>query len=366
MDGIECARALARREPTRHPTPPVLMLTAFSRGEVQQRLTEQRVAVGALLAKPVTPSTLFDACVAALGLEVRQPTRGARREEFMLGHMTRLKGAKVLLVEDNPFNQELALDVLRRAGIVVSVAANGQEALDMLARQRFDGVLMDCQMPVMDGYAATRALRQQTQWRDLPVIAMTANAMVGDRDKALAAGMNDHIAKPIKVEDMFATLARWVRPAATATSGASPGVAGAGRHLGPLADLPGVDTRAGLAVAMGDSALYRQLLCMFRDREGDFPNRFKAARAAGDTAAAARLAHDLKSEAGTLGVSAVRQAAEALELACTHDPQDAEIDALAQNVVRELAPVIDGLQVLETMPGPPASVTTGVVERHVG
>src|SRR5439155_5079825 len=139
-----------------------------------------------------TPSTLFDACVAALGLAVRPSTRSAQREESMLGHRTRLSGTRILLVEDNAFNQELALDVLSRAGIVVSVAANGQEALDLLARQRFDGVLMDCQMPVMDGYAATRALREQPQWRVLPVIAMTANAMVGDRDKALAGGMNDH------------------------------------------------------------------------------------------------------------------------------------------------------------------------------
>jgi CheY-like chemotaxis protein len=132
----------------------------------------------------------------------------------MLGHQTRLAGVRILLVEDNAINRELALDVLSRAGVVVSIACDGQQALDMLGRQRFDAVLMDCQMPVMDGYAATRALRQRPQLRDLPVIAMTANAMVGDRDKVLAAGMNDHIAKPIKLDEMFATLARWVRPAA--------------------------------------------------------------------------------------------------------------------------------------------------------
>ena len=91
----------------------------------------------------------------------------------------------------------------------------------MLGQQHFDGVLMDCQMPVMDGYAATRALRQQPQWRDLPVIAMTANALVGDRDKVLAAGMNDHIAKPIKVDQLFATLARWIRPATSGAAGAT-------------------------------------------------------------------------------------------------------------------------------------------------
>jgi len=234
MDGIECARALSLREDQRHPTPPVLMLTAFSRGEVQQRLAERRVAVGALLAKPITPSTLFDACGAALGLVTRHPTRVARREDALHGHLAILNGTRVLLVEDNPINQELALDVLSRAGIVVTVASNGQEALDVLARERFDGVLMDCQMPVMDGYDATRLLRQRPQLKGLPVIAMTANTMVGDREKVLAAGMNDHIAKPIKLEEMFATLARWIGPAAVAASQAT-AAACAGT---PLAELP--------------------------------------------------------------------------------------------------------------------------------
>ena len=254
MDGIECARVLSQREAHRHPTPPVLMLTAFSRGEVQQRLAERRVAVGGLLTKPVTPSTLFDACGAALGLVTRRPTRIARREEALHGHRAILNGARVLLVEDNPINQELALDVLSRAGVVVSIAGNGREALDMLAKQRFDGVLMDCQMPVMDGYAATRALRQRPELRDLPVIAMTANAMVGDRDKVLAAGMNDHIAKPIKLDEMFATLARWVHPATTAAA-ESLDVANADRHTDPLADLPGIDTRAGVAGTRGSGTL---------------------------------------------------------------------------------------------------------------
>jgi CheY-like chemotaxis protein len=222
MDGIECARVLSQRERRRHPAAPVLMLTAFSRGEVQQQLVERRVAVGALLAKPITPSTLFDACGAALGLATRHATRVARRDEALDRHRASLNGKRLLLVEDNPFNQELALDVLRRAGITVAVASNGREALEMLSRERFDGVLMDCQMPIMDGYAATRALRQRSELRDLPVIAMTANAMVGDRDKVLAAGMNDHVAKPINFDILFATLARWV-----------------GQGRGMIADAPG-------------------------------------------------------------------------------------------------------------------------------
>ena len=123
-----------------------------------------------------------------------------------------LKGARILLVEDNAINQEVALELLTDEGVVVEVAENGREALEMLARGRFDGVLMDCQMPLMDGFAATRELRERPELRELPVIAMTGNAMPGDREKALAAGMNDYIVKPIDIEETLATLARWIVP----------------------------------------------------------------------------------------------------------------------------------------------------------
>lgn len=125
-----------------------------------------------------------------------------------------VRGARVLVVEDNLINRELVTDLLEDAGVAVSVACDGRQALEILAEQRFDAVLMDCLMPVMDGYEATRALRQRPELRDLPVIALTANAMAGDREKALAAGMNDHLPKPIRVNELLATIARWLRPAA--------------------------------------------------------------------------------------------------------------------------------------------------------
>ena len=347
IDGVECARRLSQRESRRHPTPTVLMLTAFSRDEVVQRLGEQQLSVGALLTKPVTPSTLFDACSTALGLAVPRPARTLRREQALHGYQASLGGARILLVEDNAFNRELALDILSRAGLVVSVAGDGQEALDMIERQSFDAVLMDCQMPVLDGYAATRALRQRPALRDLPVIAMTANAMVGDREKVLAAGMNDHIAKPIKFDEMFATLARWVRPGAMAST-ASADLANGGAGAEPLAALPGIDTRAGLAGLMGNDTLYRRLLRMFRDGQADFQARFDAARAAGDMAMATRLAHDLKSMTAALGVYAAHREAAALEQACLLDSED--LGALAQNVTRVLGPVIEGLRALGPVP----------------
>ena len=216
MDGVGCARALGERH-LRHPAPVILMVTAYSLDEATKRLSERRVTVDALLNKPVTPSTLLDACTAALAKVAPPPSllavpRNGQTPE--LGRPGGLEGARILLVEDNEINAELAVELLTDAGMRVSVARNGKEALDSLAVGHFDVVLMDCQMPVMDGYTATRALRQEKSLHDLPVIAMTANAMMGDREAALAAGMNDHITKPIVIDEMYATLARWL-PAAS-------------------------------------------------------------------------------------------------------------------------------------------------------
>ena len=123
-----------------------------------------------------------------------------------------LHGAKILLVDDNDLNQEYLYELLEMTGMTVETAVNGQEALNLLAKQDFDGVLMDCQMPVMDGYEATRHIRKQEKFKNLPVIAMTAHAMKSDREKVLAVGMNDYISKPFKIDDMFSTLAKWIKP----------------------------------------------------------------------------------------------------------------------------------------------------------
>jgi len=188
------------------------MVTAYSLDEATKRLSEQQVIVGALLHKPVTPSTLLDACTTVLGKVTPLPLSPAQPsgQTADSSQPSGLEGARILLVEDNELNAELAVDILTDAGVRVSVARNGKQALDSLAVGHFDAVLMDCQMPVMDGYTATRALRKEKGLQDLPVIAMTANAMIGDREAALAAGMNDHITKPIVIDEMLATLARWL------------------------------------------------------------------------------------------------------------------------------------------------------------
>jgi CheY-like chemotaxis protein len=191
------------------------MVTAFGREEAMASASERGVQIHNVLTKPVTPSTLLEAIGETLHKGMEITTRSEERAENHNEAMGSLKGARVLLVEDNDMNQELAMELLANAGIDVTLAVNGQDALDKIsAEPRFDGVLMDCQMPVMDGYTATREIRKNEKYRNLPIIAMTANAMAGDREKVMEAGMNDHIAKPLNVGAMFATIAKWIKPAA--------------------------------------------------------------------------------------------------------------------------------------------------------
>ena len=261
--------------------------------------------------------------------------------------VARLRGANILLVEDNELNRELAVELLVDIGIRVTLACNGQEALDLLQEKHFDGVLMDIQMPVMDGYTATRSIREQAQFKDLPVIAMTANVMAGDLEEAKAAGMNDHIGKPLDVNQMFNTMARWIVPAAPAAPAVwreeeaqlLPEQEGV-----PLSfdGLNGIDVERGLRISRGKPDLYQRLLIRFSDSERDFADRFCVARQDNDSGTMIRIAHTLKGTAATIGAKGIEQAAKELETACIHSEADI-IEGLAQQVVAVLAPVIQGV-----------------------
>ena len=222
MDGIDTVGRLLSAPSSR--VPAVIMVTAYDREEALASARARGVALKTMLTKPVTPFTLLEAMGNVLGKDLHVSTRKEVRANDDADALNQLKGARILLVEDNEMNLELAEELLETAGMDVVLARNGQEALDILASDtRFDGVLMDCQMPVMDGYDATREIRKNPDFKDLPIIAMTANAMVGDKEKVLEAGMWDHIAKPLNVSAMFTTMAKWIRPAAVAraTSSAS-------------------------------------------------------------------------------------------------------------------------------------------------
>jgi CheY-like chemotaxis protein/nitrogen-specific signal transduction histidine kinase len=354
MDGIETVSRLRAAGLDRLPA--VIMVTAYGREEALSSAIDRGVDMQLVLTKPVTPSTLLEAVGQALGKGTVVETRATGKQQQYSEAMASLNGARVLLVEDNDLNQELAMDLLAKAGIDVVLAGQGQEALDILAADaRFDGVLMDCQMPVMDGYTAARALRAMPVFDQLPIIAMTANAMAGDQEKVLAAGMQDHIAKPINVGAMYATMARWIKP--RHGQARLPAAAPAAEPLPPLA---GIDTRAGLATAMGDAGLYRRLLLKFRDGQAGFGAAFAAACRAPERSAATRAAHTLKGMAGNIGAIALQAAARDLEAACAAGQPDAELVPLAAAVQHELDIVLAALQVLA--PAPQAAAPAGTVD----
>jgi CheY-like chemotaxis protein len=336
MDGITCARRIGEVLDSGAHSPMLLMLSAFSQDEVLTRVEEQGVQIRALLTKPVTPSTLFEAWCKAIGLGPQANVQAERRKEASQNLRSKLHNARILLVEDNPINREVAVELLSEQGITVVTASEGREALAVLEREQFDAVLMDCQLPVMDGFAATRALRQRPALQDLPVIAMTANAMAGDRERTREAGMNDNIAKPIDIDEMFATLARWIVPRRqTAASAAANGAPT------NLPSLPGVDVTAALARMGSKEVLFAKTLRRFLEAQRDFVARFASTWVGGDTAAARRMAHDLQSVAGMLGVDVPREAAIGLELACSADEASA-VNAHLQEVTALIKPILQG------------------------
>ncbi|MFC5302076.1 PAS domain-containing hybrid sensor histidine kinase/response regulator [Azospira restricta] len=306
--------------------PRTILVTAFADFVRSEDL--RRAGIAGVLQKPFTPGQLraaIDRALAGDGVPIaagEAPPPAVERGDA-------LAGARVLLVEDNRLNQEVALNFLKRSGLQVDLAENGREALERLAAGRYDAVLMDCQMPLMDGYEATRRIRATPGLEKLPVIAMTAHAMSGDRERSLAAGMNDHLTKPIDLRELNRTLQRWLRRAAG--SEAAPAAAG-----DPLAALAGFDTRGALARTGGDLDTYRMILEVFAADEADFGARFAAARAAGADDEALRLAHTLKGLAATAGATALADAARALEQACRDGAGTAAIGPLQQRTADRL------------------------------
>ncbi|GAA5315857.1 MAG: virulence factors two-component system sensor histidine kinase BvgS [Candidatus Pelagadaptatus aseana] len=289
----------------------------------------------------------FHFCV-PLGLQVHPGVARSKSEPPAedIYRSRKLQGCRVLLVEDNEINQDLAMELLAGGGIVATLAENGQQALEILAGDEvFDGVLMDVQMPVMDGYSATREIRKHERFKDLPVIAMTANVMVGDREKARAAGMNDHIGKPINVHEMFATLARWVVPSDDpAPMSAADSLSGQDEVAIP--ELPGIDTQAGLAIAMDNKPLYLKLLTKFRDRQQGFVDDFQEAMNGNDWEAATRMAHTLKGVAANIGAESLSRASAELESVCRNHGSDAEMGHCLESVGERLNTLCTGLQIL--------------------
>jgi two-component system sensor histidine kinase/response regulator len=320
MDGVSCARHIVERHP--HAQACILLVTAFSRDDALREAAGLPLA--GVLEKPITPSSLLD-CLTQAGA-VGRPAKDAATPR---AELERLVGARILLVEDNPVNQELATELLRRAGMNVVVAEDGQQALRCLRESGpFDGVLMDCQMPVMDGYTATSRLRENPAWRDLPVIAMTASAFSADRERALDSGMNAHITKPLDPDVMLQTMAQWIGVATP-------------RHAEAAPDAGPIDTAAGLASCAGDATLYRRLLDSFRSKQTDLEQRLAAGLLSSDDELRRRL-HDLMGLAGTIGAKSLAQSARALHAALAVGER-ADVDKWRSHLAAELRAALQAI-----------------------
>lgn len=348
MDGVEVARQIHVQTPARPPA--VITVTAFGREEALEAAERHGIGLPVVLTKPVTPSTLLEAIGRVLGKGHLAETHAAERVDRGEAAALQLAGVRVLLVEDNDMNQELARELLEAAGIEVVIASDGAKAIELLERDAaFDGVLMDCQMPVLDGYSATRRLRAQERFRELPIIAMTANAMASDREKAMACGMNDHIAKPLDEATMFTTMAKWIGAPQAAPRPDAPGRRAAAPEpdMG-LVPLLGIDQAAGLATCQGRAGLYRRMLLMFRDSQAAFEAAFAQAPHGAEDSAPMRAAHTLRGTAGNIAATSLAQAAAALEAACQAGLRGHALSAPLADVRHELGVVMGGLRGLES------------------
>ncbi len=259
-----------------------------------------------------------------------------------------MQGALILLAEDIQLNQEMRFDLLEQAGLSVRLAVNGEQALKAVEASPPDCVLMDCHMPVMDGFEATRRLRSDPHHRDLPIIALTANTMAGDREACLAAGMNDFVSKPIHFEKLFRVLAQWIKPRQTvAPLPAQPLDSNALPPSTPIPALPGIDTVKGLGLVGGKPSSYLRLLKKFRDSLANgFVQSFTDAQQAGDLVTAIRHVHSLKGISRQLGIDTLGDLAEALERAIPQNQAETVTTVLAW-LEEELCQVLDGLRRLE-------------------
>jgi signal transduction histidine kinase/DNA-binding response OmpR family regulator/HPt (histidine-containing phosphotransfer) domain-containing protein len=315
-DGVETIHRI-QADPRFAAPPSILMVSACTRETVLQQ--EGELPLQGFLTKPVGPALLYHSLLQVLRPELPQQAGGQPgKRGIPAEELARLRGARVLLVEDNANNREVAIDFLESAHVDVDVAIHGGEAIEKVRQGDYDLVLMDVQMQEVDGLTATRQIRAIESLRALPILAMTAHAMPEDEARSLEAGMNGHITKPIDPDVMFRAMLKWIDPGRLVGRTLPPAPGGEAADGGtPVAlaypPLAGVDWKYALARADGNPAILAKRMRSFCNEYKDGPSQLAAALAGGDYGPVERLAHNLKSSATYLGAASLAQLADIVE-----------------------------------------------------
>lgn len=312
LNGIETAETIKSLK--LDCSPKLVMATAYGREEV----IKQAEAAGfdGVLIKPINASVLFDTVIRLIGSQSNITTTVINEGYELTQGLEKIQGAAVLVVEDNEFNQEVARGLLEDAGMKVEIANNGQEAIDMISSRPYDIVLMDIQMPVMDGLTATREIRKNKRFKTLPILAMTANAMQQDKDNSLAAGMNDHLSKPIDPDELFNALIRWISPVARrsqSTESGKPIVLPQLQHDEAIPDIDGLDYKLGLKRVLGKTERYLEMLRKYVSSQENLVEELTKAFSNHDLQLAERVIHTAKSLNGNIGATKIQNIASELE-----------------------------------------------------
>jgi PAS domain S-box-containing protein len=338
QNGIELAKEIKNND--KWGKIPVILMTAF--GSVREINEAKNIGIDAFLFKPIKQSQLFDIIIDLFSGAAERKSL-SRDNMLTRGSLTRsfVSGARVLLVEDNRINQKVATEILSQSGVHVEIANNGIEAVEAVKNQPYHAILMDVQMPEMDGFEATRRIRQDPRFIDIPIIAMTANAMKGDREKCLEAGMNDYISKPIHIEELFSVLKKWIEPGGLEQAEAEKTAAQGNGHF--PSELQGIDIISALKRLENNKELYLELLQDFLQENKGFADKIRDSLKKHDKESAHRLAHTLKGVAGAIGASDLYLSARELDEAFKNGEQE-RYRELVQKVEKDLGIVISAIE----------------------
>jgi signal transduction histidine kinase/DNA-binding response OmpR family regulator/HPt (histidine-containing phosphotransfer) domain-containing protein len=371
MDGIEAVRRINTSTNLKR-MPNFIMVTAFGVDDIREEAA--KAGAHTFLVKPVNASFLWDALVEIFAPEMRAALNAERNDS---DDKHNISGVHALLVEDNDINQQIAIELLESKGVKVTVANNGKEGVDHVlggSPTHFDLVLMDMQMPIMDGHQATITIRKNAQYTSLPIIAMTAHAMVEERERCASEGMVDHVTKPIDPDFLYRTIEKWGaprrdaagrKPAASVPAPATPVLAVSATPVAVKEGLPeqiaGMDVQSGLKRVVGNRKLFLTLLKKYVTGQADAIDRIRAALQSGDAATAERDAHTLKGVSGNIGAASVEEIAMRIETSIRSGAAPDVVEPALQQCQTELHALIVSICSALGMEAPRvASVATSI------